>query len=127
MSVQTFAQFDQDKLFYINKIEKYRKMKNTGTALTVAGGVLFVVGVATLVNTVQSTTTTGSSTQTTTSGNLELGLIGYFGGAACLGSGIPLWIIGAHSERKYTRKLEGAYVGFNLAPQKTGLTLTYRF
>ena len=51
----------------------------------------------------------------------------YYLGVASLGAGIPLWIVGGHSVRKYERKFESVSFGLNLTPQKAGLTLTYRF
>ena len=45
ITIQSFAQLNPDKLFYLTKAEKYRRMKNTGTTLTVTGGILMVVGV----------------------------------------------------------------------------------
>ena len=108
-----------DKLLYSGKVEKYRKMKGLGTSLTVLGGVLLVVGVATIVN---STTYSSGSTS-----NADTGLVAYFLGVAGLGSGIPLWIVGAHQQRKYSKKLEGLSFRFNLNPQRKGLTLAYRF
>jgi hypothetical protein len=117
-----------NKLFYAGKAEKYRKMKGTGATLTVMGGILLVVGVATLLNASSSTYTNSSGyTQTSSSGNAAAGAVAYLLGVAGLGSGIPLWIVGAHQHRKYTQKLEGLSLRFNMNPQGKGLTLTCRF
>ena len=117
-----------NKLFYAGKVEKYRKMKGTGATLTVMGGILLVVGVATLLN-VSSNTYVNSygSTQTTTSGNAATGAVAYLLGLGGLGAGIPLWIVGAHQQRKYSKRLEGFTLRFNMNPQGKGLTLACRF
>ncbi len=113
-----------NKLFYAAKAEKYRKLKGTGATLTVMGGILFVVGVSTLLNV--STTTYGNGS-TSTSGNAGAGIVAYLLGVAGLGSGIPLWIVGAHQHRKYSKRLEGVSFRFNVNPRGKGLTLAYRF
>ena len=109
---------DSDQLLYLEKVEKYRKMKITGTVLTVAGSVLLVVGTVTFIN---APLTDGSDT------SLEEGVIGILAGQACLGAGIPLWIVGANNQRGYTKKLQQLTVRINSSPQARGLTLTYRF
>ncbi len=123
LSVHCYAQADPQKMLYIQKAEKYRKMKNTGTVLTVVGGVLFVTGLVTLVN---ASTSTYSSTQPT-SGDIRNGFYAYIGGAAALGSGIPLWIVGANQQGKYEAKAQNLSVRINANPRQRGLTLTYRF
>jgi hypothetical protein len=127
-AVKTFAQYDPEKMLYIKKAEKYRKMKNTGTLLTVGGVILTVVGVSTLINSTTTTTVNGSGqNQTTSSGNAVGGAIAYVLGVACVGSGVPLWIVGAHAQKKYLRKLEAVTIGVNLNERNKGLTLRYRF
>src|SRR5260221_9862149 len=67
-----------NKLFYAGKVEKYRKMKGTGATLTVVGGILLVVGIATLVNaTSNSYTNSYGSTSTSTSNNAATGAYAY--------------------------------------------------
>ena len=119
--ISSFAQHDPDKLFYFAKAEKYRRMKNTGTVLTVAGSVLTVVGIVTLVNNADPYGTTSNED------DILAGAAAYLIGLGSLGAGIPLWIVGAHNERKYNRKLEDISVKFLVAPQRSGLTFTYRF
>lgn len=127
-ALQSVAQQDQEKLLYLKKVEKFRKMKNTGAVLTVGGGILFVVGIATLLNSSTTTTSNGyGSSYTTTQGNPEAGLAAYLFGSAGLGAGIPLWIIGKNNHRKYTRKLESVSAGAQLNLQAPGFKLTYRF
>jgi hypothetical protein len=127
-SLQTFAQQDADKLFFLKKSEKYRKMRNTGATLTVGGSILMVVGIVTLLNsTITTTSTYGSPGQTTTTGNPGGGFAAYLIGAAGVGAGVPLWIVGGISHGKYERKLQSLSAGVNVSPQASGLRLTYRF
>lgn len=121
IEIPTFAQENPDKLQYLTKVEKYRKMKNTGTTLTVLGGVLFVGGYVAMINSSFNVWTGDES------GNFEAGAVAYLLGAGGLGSGIPLWIVGANNHRKYKDKLEGHSVRLQLSTQSMGLTLTYRF
>jgi hypothetical protein len=123
--ISSFAQHDPDKLFYFAKAEKYRRMKNAGTALAVGGTVLTVVGLVTLANSTDSNGTMGSAASDV--GDIVIGAAVYLMGLGSLGAGIPLWVVGAHNERKYNRKLEDISVKFHVAPQRSGLTFTYRF
>jgi hypothetical protein len=123
---QCIAQQNQEKLLYLSKIEKYRRMKSTGTVLTVAGGIMTVISIGILANSSTTETYNGSGVYTTTSGNPEAGALLFLGGAAGLGAGIPLWIVGSKSKAKYENKLNELSAGVNLNKQ-VGLTLRYRF
>lgn len=70
IAIESVGQQNQNKLFYAQKAEKYRRMKNTGATLTVAGGILTVVGIVTIANATYETVYTPTGTYTTaTSGN----------------------------------------------------------
>ena len=125
LSAQCYAQIDQQKMLYLQKSEKYRKMKNTGRVLTVIGGGLWIYGVVTIVNSIN--TSNNGGTTTSSSGDLQNGSLAWLGGIAGMGAGIPLWIIGGHNQRKYEDKLQNVSIRFNASPQNKGLTLTYRF
>lgn len=125
-SLQVLAQYDPDKMFYLQKVEKYRRMKNTGAVLTVAGSILTVAGIATLLNSSYIETSNGYQTTTTTEGNPGLGVAMWLVGIGGLGSGIPLWAVGAHNHKKYSHKLEGVSIRLNMSPQRAGVTLAYR-
>ncbi|MBX2968018.1 MAG: hypothetical protein KF803_01495 [Cyclobacteriaceae bacterium] len=127
MAIESFGQQNQDKMFYAAKAEKYRRMRKTGTTLTVTGGILTVVGLVTLSNSSYEVYSSGGTTYKTSTGNPGLGVAAYLLGAGGLGAGIPLWIVGSKSERKYNQKLEGITAGIRLSPQQAGLTLRYRF
>ena len=127
----TFAGYSQrnpDQLFYAQKAEHYAKLKNTGTQLTVVGGILLVIGVVVLSNSSINQTQVGNGpVQTTTTGNPVTGALAFLGGAAGLGSGIPLWVVGANKEKKYMRKVESLSLKMNITPQTSGVALAFRF
>lgn len=122
------AQIDEQKLLYLQKTEKYRKMKNTGRILTITGGALFIAGIVTLANS-STTTYTNSYGQTTTntSANYGKGLAAYLLGTAGVGAGVPLWIVGGHAQRKYQRKLDAMTLSINSTGRERRLGLVYRF
>lgn len=124
---QTSSQRDPEKQLYFEKSEKYRRMKNTGTTLTFLGTTLSIIGIVTLLNSSETTTYNGSTTHTTTSGNPEGGAAAYLIGTACVGAGIPLWIVGGINHGRYQRKYESVTIGASVVPQRPGLTLRYRF
>ncbi len=128
VSVQTFAQQQHkptsEEMLYLSKITKYKRMKNTGVALTLGGAVLFGVGVSGLSH---LTTTTNAYGQTTTNGNVAGPLVAYLLGIGGIGAGIPLWIIGGKSQRKYTQKMDNLRMGLSMDNQQTGFSLTYQF
>lgn len=125
ISAHCYAQVDQQKLLYVKKSEKFRKMKNRGTGLAVVGTILFIAGIVTLSNVTYAYNSSGVATAT--SGKPEQGALMFLGGVAGLGAGIPLWVVGAHNQRKYEKKYQNLSVRINAAPQNRGLTLTYRF
>lgn len=128
IGAQTFAQMNSDKMLYLQKIEKYHRMKRTGTTLTVLGSALSVVGLVTLLNSSTTTTSNGyGPSQTSTDGNPGAGLAAYLVGSACVGVGIPLWIVGGVNEGRYQRKFDDLTIEAGVAPQGGGFTLRYRF
>jgi hypothetical protein len=111
VGTQSFAQQNPEKPDYFNQVEKYRKMKNTGAAVTVIGAVLiFSVPIIVYGN-----------------GDLQTAAVVTVVGIAGLGSGIPLYAVGKNNERTYKEKLQGLSVRFNTNYRSTGLTLSYRF
>jgi hypothetical protein len=130
VSVQTFAQQnDTQRYRYLGKAEKYKKMQSAGTALTIVGGVLTIVGVITVANSsIDETTDSYGYTTTDTKGHPVLGAFSILGGGACLGAGIPLMIIGGKKHRQYSDMAESVSLKFNANPKRgAGITLTYRF
>jgi hypothetical protein len=123
-SLSTQAQFSEDKALYLQKVEKYRRMKNTGQALTIGGSAAMILGIVMLSNV---ETTYHSNGQTTTSGNVGGGVALYLLGGCAVGAGVPLWIVGGISKGKYERKLQSVTVRLNTTPQSAGLSFRYRF
>lgn len=112
---------EMTKLDYVQKVEKYRKMRGAGAVLTVVGSICAIAGVATMMNSIdESLYTTDDSDWVKGTG---LALVGY----GSLGAGIPLWIVGGVQHKKYNTKLQELSVKINTSPQHQGLTLTYRF
>jgi len=127
ISSNIHAQVNRDKLFYAEKIEKYRRMKNTGRVLTFTGGALMVIGIATAANASTRTVSNGYSTQTYTDGHAEQAALEILLGTAALGAGIPLWTVGAHTQRKYEWRLQTVTLQPYSMPQHRGFSLCYRF
>lgn len=122
-----YSQFNPEKALYTAKVEKYKKMKTTGALLTAAGGILFIVGVTTISNSPSTTTYYNGQPQTTYGGNAGAGAVALLVGMGGVGAGIPLWIVGAKSQRKYTQKLEMTGINININQQSTGVGLRYYF
>lgn len=122
ITVQSYCQNNSEKLLYVRKSETYRKVKNTGATLTVVGAISLIVG-----NVISNNTPEYTGTGKAPSGLHDDGLIWKAAGVVGLGSGVPLWIVGAVNQKKYENKLENLFVRYDLNPQGGGLTLTYRF
>ncbi len=122
-----YSQFNSEKAVYAAKVEKFKRMKTTGTLLTVAGGVLIIVGVTTISNAPSTTTYYNGQPQTTYGGNAPAGAVALLVGMGGMGAGIPLWIVGANAQRKYTQKLEMTGININLNQQSSGIGLRYHF
>jgi hypothetical protein len=119
------AQMDEQKMFYLKKSEKFRKMKNTGIGLTTVGGICFITGIVKLIN--APTTTTSSGQTTVTGSDAAQGFLLYLAGFAMGATGIPLTIVGAINHKRYNKKLENFSLNLNLGPEHQGLVLTYKF
>lgn len=120
----SFAQIDEEKALYIQKAEKYRRMKNTGQILAIGGTVMMVAGIVTLSNV---ETTTNGYGQTTTTGNVGSGIAMYLLGGCAVGAGVPLWIVGGINKGKYERKLQSVSVSLRVTPRSNGIGIRYRF
>ena len=116
----TFAQ-NSSNIDYVKKVEKYRRLKIAGASLTVLGSVLFVVGTVTIY------TSTVEDLFYTESKPTDAAMACFFAGNIALAGGIPLWIIGANNQNKYSKLAQKVNVKINATPRSHGLTLTYRF
>ena len=108
-----------EKMDYVQKAEKYRKMRSGGAVLTVVGSILVISGAVTMASSMDDYLYNDSETPA------GVGLV--IGGYVALGAGIPLWIVGGVQHKKYSTKLQELSIKINAAPQAHGLTLTYRF
>jgi hypothetical protein len=127
-SLSCVAQIDEDKALYIQKFEKYRRMKNTGQLLTFGGSAMMVIGIVMFSNATESTYTNGyGQTTTSTGGNVGGGVAMYLLGGCAVGAGVPLWIVGGINKGRYERKLQTVSLTLNSSPQNRGLGILYRF
>ena len=114
LSFKSYAQETDkefERLYYTEKVEKYKRMK--------AGGIFFsIVGTSAMVYYASLEHTEEQLFQSMVSGACGIG---------SLALGIPTWIVGAISQNKYKKKLENMSVSVRVNPQCSGLTLTYRF
>ena len=120
LTEHTFAQ-NSSNIDYVKKVEKYRRMKIAGASLTVLGSVLFVVGTVTIYN------STVEDLFYTESKSTDAGVACFFAGNVALAGGIPLWIIGANNQNKYSKLAQKVNVRINASPKQSTLSLTYRF
>ncbi len=126
--LHSYAQIESDKLLYLEKAEKYRRMKTTGKVLTLGGSAMAVIGLVTLISSTTTTTNNGSGpTQTSSTGNPEAGAMTYLLGNVAAGVGVPLWIVGGINEGRYNRKAGAISVRLQASPQDMGMKLLYRF
>ena len=116
----TFAQ-TSNNIDYIKKVEKYRRMKIAGITLTALGSVLFVAGTITIYN------SSAEDLFYTESKSTDAGVACFFAGNIALAGGIPLWIVGANNQNKYSKLAQQVIVKINATPRSQGLTFTYRF
>lgn len=128
LGIPTIAQINQDKALYEQKVIKYTKMKKTGTALAVLGGILFTTGTIVMLNSSVTTIEDGyGHTETYTEGAPYFGAAVFVLGMGGLGAGIPLAIVGSKSKRKYEARVEALSFRIQANPKYSGLTLAYRF
>jgi hypothetical protein len=128
MSVKAFAQQQpEDRSFYVAKMEHYKRMKSTGTTLTMLGSALVVIGYVTLLNSSVDEYNNGYTTTTTTHGNPGAGTACVLIGSACVHAGIPLWIVGGISKGRYERKIDTLSLKINMNRQSAGIALCYKF
>ncbi|MDH4092101.1 MAG: hypothetical protein OEV74_18180 [Cyclobacteriaceae bacterium] len=120
VTIRCMAQENAEKMRIEQQVEKYHKIKTTGTTLTLLGGVLFIAGVVT-------TSNNQPDFWSDQPGNYAAGMGMMVLGGAGLGSGIPLWTVGAHHGRKYRNQLEGISVRVRMNRQSKGIGLIWRF
>lgn len=127
--IQPQQQFDEKRLFYIKKTEKYRKLRNTGMFLTVAGGVFIGLAISSISKAAAANNSASSGYYGTSNAGSSYETAAVFEllfAEGSLGAGIPLWIVGGHSMKKYQRKL-GMEFKTNYGQRQAGIAFTYRF
>ena len=118
VSFNALGQMDPQKLQYLKKVEKYRRVRNLGLVMVIAGTTMGVVGFTRIIN--------SNSANPVSDKDVYL----WVAGAPFFSAGIPLSIIGHNNMRKYEKRLQtNRGVSFNLMvnPRQQGLILTYRF
>jgi hypothetical protein len=121
VSFQSYAQQMDERLLYAEKVEKYKRMKNVGAVLAVAGSIALIVAVAAVSEDDYSNYYLNPDED---DHKIETAAIV---GVSALSLGVPLWIVGAHHQNKYKRKLNDISIGVHINSQSRGLILSYRF
>ncbi|HCW06495.1 MAG TPA: hypothetical protein DGG95_03910 [Cytophagales bacterium] len=127
LSLKVSAQqpVNSDQAEFMFKLEKAKSLRSRGAALTIGGGVLLGVGIIVGLNSSETTTYNNNTvTQQSSTGNLALAELSFIAGNACLGVGIPLWIIGSNRVKNLDRQQR---VSISVSPAVNGLTLRCRF
>jgi len=119
LSFSAFGQIDQQKLLYLKKVEKYRKMRNTGFAFAAIGAGCGIYGLTQLIK--SSNNKSGQYVGDPTAPYLWLA------GAPLFATGITLGLVGTGNYSKYQRKLQTVTINLNYSPRQAGLALVYKF
>ena len=120
ITVRSFAQENAEIQALEQKVTKYKNMKGGGAALAVLGGLLMIGGVVTIHDNPPNILYGESN-------NFAGGMALFVVGAAGLGSGIPLWTIGAKRERMYRTMLETTRTRLTVDAHPRGIGLTLHF
>jgi hypothetical protein len=125
---QLFAQTDPQSK-YLRKVEAYRKMKNGGTVLGVAGAALTITGIV-LVSKAdwhQQSYVGSYGSNYNTDGKGVAGIFSIALGVPMTVGGIVLGSIGSRKMKQYQEKLSNVRFNLLYTPQQRGMTLAYRF
>lgn len=132
-NVPVLAQYDPDYKhrerqaeLYSSKVTSYYKMKKVGTRLGLTGGVLVVGGVA-LVSSANWETDPYTGNLTTTDSQGVTGMLMLLVGVPLAATGIVLGTIGSKKARSYQEKLNRLSFNGHCSPDKTSLSLMYKF
>jgi hypothetical protein len=117
-----------DNAFYQHKVERYTKLKKTGTSLGLAGGALTAMGIALVSNAKWTTSTDAWGNETTTTDTSgAFGIITISVGVPMAVTGIVLHSIGSRKAKYYQSKLENVSLGIIHTPQQKGISLAIKF
>jgi hypothetical protein len=113
---------------YMEKIESYSNMRNTGTGLTVFGVVGEIGGIYLYRSGLNGIENGGSIHDLTkNTNNALLGICLMTGGSAMLITGLVLNGVGGNKMREYQNKLNKLNIGGYIAPNQKGFSLSYQF
>ena len=124
---QSYAQQRDEKLFYEQRLEKFKRIKKVGVGLTAIGSIAVILGVALNAEEGHDNFSTGPNSGQKDGEGLSDGEMVIIGGLFLVGPGVPLWIIGGNGESKYSEKLRAISIRTNMNQKQVALTLTYRF
>jgi hypothetical protein len=124
---------DQQKLLYEKKIHTYTKMRTNGIIMTGVGGGLALAGAKLLSDVDWNSSYEDDSYYY--EDDMDAGdVFKAFAGICCAGigvglvaGGVTLICVGSHKVNTYKDKLNNISIGVIYAPNKQGLSLTYRF
>lgn len=119
---QVFAQLDERKVFYLKKIETYKRMRNTGFIMT-GIGLLGTIGGIVIINDESNKSQYGYYDEQ----RLQTGVICFLLGIPLTAGGTVLGLIGTHKVIKYNQKLDNLSLNINYGAYQRGLTLRYKF
>ena len=123
---KSIAQDNNQKSVYIQKMEKFQRMKTGGTVMIAAGAVLAIVGISNI-SSAEYHYDPYTGQRVTNDPKAVSGAFMFLGGFTLLGGGIPLAIVGSKQKNKYERKIQALTLNLNVGPQRQGLTLAYKF
>gem|GEM_PF-2461858 len=121
INIPSVAQVDQRKYIYEGKIEKFRKIRNHGTVLTISGLGLAAVGTGLLIS-IQS-----DHNEDDNSLKFWYGICAAELGADMIIGGIILSMVGSHKIKQYRKKINNLSMGLIYTPERLGLSITYNF
>lgn len=123
---QSRAQQQDQKEFYQQRVEKFKRIKNLGVGLTAVGGAALCVGLVLAANNDNDDLTIHPQGNQNDEG-LSAGELTAIGSIFLIGPGIPLCIVGSQGESKYRAKLRSVGLMPSIKSQSVAITLTYKF
>ena len=122
---------DKYKQLYKHKIITYTKMRRGGLIMTGFGGGSLIAGAALLASIPSAYWNTNNGYGLPNQDKYDLqaseGAIFFTLGIGLLAGGITLSSIGSYKIKSYRHKLDNLSLGIICAPNRQGLSLTYRF
>mgnify|MGYP003575603488 CR=1 FL=1 len=119
------AQEVDEKAFYQQRFEKFKRIKNLGIGLTAVGGVALAVGLVLHANNDRQDFTSNPYSYQKEEG-LSTGEVTAIGSLFLIGPGIPLCIVGSQGESKYKAKLRTVSLIPSIKSQRVAITLRFK-